>query len=69
MIENGERRLGNLAFLCMAYWPISDALDAVGLAESRVVDIYSQDVDSVDDSEVRKRLTRLLNLPYVLTRD
>jgi hypothetical protein len=69
MIENGECRLGNLAFLNRRYWPISDAAKAVGRAEWRVADICSQDEDSGDDSEVRKRLTRLLNLPYVLIRD
>lgn len=69
MIENGECRLGNLACLCRKYWPVSDPDDAVGLAEWRVPDICSQDENAGADSEVRKRLTRLPNLPYVLIRD
>ena len=60
---------GKLAFLNKTYWPISDAVKDVGLATSRVAGFCSRAEDSGQDIKVRKRLTRVLKLPYVRSDD
>lgn len=66
--ENGEFRLGNLAFLIKTNWPVSDAVEEVGLATSQHAGVCSRSRNIDRDCEVRKRLTPLVQLGVCCSR-